>query len=119
MVDIIFQSLQINLFRRMERELAEGLGFEFIRLSYDISESSSSNLFFLEDINLGDLTLEVGKSISDDVFVTYSTPLDFQGETSLGIDYDISSSFTFSTQFDTYSLKEEDYRFKFGLEFRF
>ncbi len=119
MVDIVFQSLQINLFRRMERELAEGLGFEFINLSYDISESSSSNLFFLEDINLGDLTLEVGKSISDDVFVTYSTPLDFQGETSLGIDYEISSNFTFSTQFDTYSLKEEDYRFKFGLEFRF
>jgi len=119
MVDIIFQSLQINLFRRLERELAEGLGFEFINLSYDISESSSSNLFFLEDINLGDLTLEVGKSISDDVFVTYSTPLDFQGETSLGIDYEISSNFTFSTQFDTYSLTEEDYRFKFGLEFRF
>jgi len=119
MVDIIFQSLQINLFRRMERELAEGLGFEFIRLSYDVSEGSTNNRFFLEDINLGDLTLEVGRSISDDVFVTYSAPLDFQGETSLGIDYEISSAFTFSTQFDTYSLKEEDYRFKFGLEFRF
>lgn len=119
MLDIIFQSLQINLFRRMERGLAEGLGLEFIRFSYDISESSTSNLFFLEDLALGDLTLEVGKSIGDDIFVTYSTPLDFHGETSLGIDYEISPSFTFSTQFDTYSLKEEDYRFKFGLEFRF
>ena len=119
MLDIIFQSLQINLFRRLERGLAEGLGLEFIRFSYDISESSTSNLFFLEDMELGDLTLEVGKSISDDIFVTYSTPLDFHGETSLGIDYEISPSFTFSTQFDTYSLKEEDYRFKFGLEFRF
>jgi len=87
--------------------------------SYDISEDTHNNLFFLEDMDLGDLTLEVGKSISDEIFVTYSTPLDFTGETSLGIDYDISSSFTFSTQFDTYSLKEEDYRFKFGLEFRF
>jgi autotransporter translocation and assembly factor TamB len=119
MIDIIFQSLQINLFRRMERSLAEELGFEFIRFSYDISEDTQSNLFFLEDMDLGDLTLEVGKSITDDIFVTYSTPLDFTGETSLGIDYEISSSFTFNTQFDTYSLKEEDYRFKFGLEFRF
>jgi len=119
MIDIIFQSLQINLFRRMERSLAEGLGFEFITFSYDISENTNSNLFFLEDMNLGDLTLEVGKSITDDIFVTYSTPLDFTGETSLGIDYEISSSFTFNTQFDTYSLIEQDYRFKFGLEFRF
>ncbi len=119
MVDIIFQSLQINLFKRMERELAEGMGLEFIRFSYDTSENSGSSLFFLEDLHLGDLTLEVGKSISDDLLITYSTPLDFHGDTSLGVEYQISSDFTLSTQFDTYSLKEEDYRFKFGLEIRF
>lgn len=119
MVDIIFQSLQMNLFKRIERELAEELGLEFIRLSYDMSEDSSGNLFFLENLHLEDLTLEVGKNISDDILLTYSTPLDFHGEASLGINYEISPSFTFNTQFDTFSLKKEDYRFKFGLEFKF
>ena len=31
--------------------------------------------FFLEDLNLADLTLEVGKNIGDDLLITYSTPL--------------------------------------------
>ncbi len=119
MIDIIFQSLQINLFKRMERELAEGLGLEFFRLSYDTSGNSGSQIFFLEDLHIGDLTLEIGKSIGDDLLITYSTPLDFHGETSLGIDYQISSDFKFSTQFDTYSIRDEDYRFKFGLEINF
>jgi len=121
MVNILFQSLQTNLFKRMERELAEGLGLEFIHLSYDESVNSDDHLFFLEDLNLKDLTLEVGKMANDNLLITYSTSLDFHGEKSLGLDYQISSDFSFSTQFETYSLniKEEDYRFKFGLEIRF
>jgi len=119
MIDMLFQSLQINLFKRLNRELAEELGLEFIRLSFDASENSSGQAFFLEGLNLGDLTLEVGKNIGDDLLITYSTPLDFQGETSLGIDYQISSDFTFSTQFDAYSIRDEDYQFKFGLEIKF
>jgi hypothetical protein len=118
MVNILFQSLQINLFRRMERELAEDLGLEFIRISFNSEENADSH-FFLEDLHLADLTLEVGKNIGDDLFITYSTPLDFHGETSLSLDYQVSSDFTFSTQLETYSLKQEDYKIKFGLEIRF
>ncbi len=119
MVSILFQSLQANLFRRMERELAEGIGLEFIHLSYDNSENSDSHLFFLEDVNLEDLKLEIGKSIGDDLLITYSTSLSFRGESSLTMDYQVSSDLTFSTQFDTFSLKEEDFRIKFGVEIRF
>ena len=119
MVDIIFQSLQINLFKRMERELAEELGLEFIRFHYDMPESSSTNLFILENLHPRDLKLEIGKNFGEDVLFTYSTSLDFVSETSLSIDYQISPTFSFSTQFDSYSITEEDYRFKFGLEVRF
>jgi hypothetical protein len=121
MVNILFQSLQTNLFKRMERELAEGLGLEFIHLSYNESVNSDEHLFFLEDVNLKDLTLEIGKKANDNLLITYSTSLDFHGEKSLGMDYQISSDISFNTKFETYSLniKEEDYRFKFGLEIRF
>ncbi len=118
-VDIIFQSLQINLFKRMERGLAEGLGLEFFRLSYDLPENTNGSLFFLDDLSLGDLKLEVGKNINEDLLITYSTPLDFHGETSFGINYEISPKFTFNSQLDTFSFKENDYRFKFGLEVKF
>ena len=60
MVNIIFQSLQINLFRRFEREIAEGLGLEFLRITFN-NHRNDDSYFFLEDLNLADLTLEVGK----------------------------------------------------------
>lgn len=118
MVNIIFQSLQLNLFKRVEREIAEGLGLEFLRISFNNQENGGTH-FFLEDLHLSDLTLEVGKNIGDDLLITYSTPLDFQGETSIGLDYKLSPEFTFSTQLDAYSFKKEDYKIKFGLEIRF
>lgn len=118
MVNIIFQSLQINLFRRFEREIAEGLDLEFLRISFN-NHRNDDSYFFLEDLHLSDLTLEVGKSIGDDLLITYSTPLDFHGEASLTLDYHLSPGFTFSTQLENISLREEDYKIKFGLEFRF
>ncbi len=119
MFDIIFQSLQINLFKRMEREIADQLGLDFLRISTETLETSDNQFFLSDGLNLEDLRLEVGKSIRDDLFITYSTPLDFYGESSLSIDYQIAPDFTLNTQFDTYSLKDEDYRFKFGLEINF
>ncbi len=118
MVNIFFQSLQVNHFRRLEQEIAEGLGLEFIRISFDAQENTGS-YFFLGDLHMADLTLEIGKNIGDDLFITYSTPLDFHGEAKLGLDYKLSSDFTFSTQWETYSFKKEDYKIKFGLEIRF
>jgi len=118
MVNIIFQSLQMNLFRRIEREIAEGLGLEFLRISLNNQENGGTP-FFLEDLHLSDLTLEVGKNIGDNLLITYSTPLDFHGESSLGLDVKLAPDFTFSTQLETYSLKKEDYKIRFGLEIRF
>ncbi len=118
MANIIFQSLQLNLFKRMEREIAEGLGLEFLRISFNNHDDGSAHFFF-EDLHLSDLTLEVGKNIGDDLLITYSTPLDFHGETSISLDYKITPDFTFSTQLDTYSFEKEDYKIKFGLEIRF
>ena len=118
MVNIIFQSLQINLFRRFEREIAEGLGLEFLRITFN-NHRNDDSYFFLEDLNLADLTLEVGKNIGDDLLITYSTPLDFHGEASLTLDYKLSPEFTFSTQLENISFREEDYKIKFGLELRF
>ena len=118
MVNILFQSLQINLFRRFEREIAEGLGLEFLRISFN-NHRNDDSYFFLEDLHLADLTLEVGKNIGDDLLITYSTPLDFHGEASITLDYTLSPEFTFSTQLENISFREEDYKIKFGLEFRF
>jgi len=119
MVDIIFQSLQLNLFKRIERELADQLGLDFLRLSTDILRTSDAQSFFSESMNLEDLRLEVGKTIGDDLFITYSTPLDFNASSTISIDYQISPDFTLNTEFDTYSITDEDYRFKFGLEISF
>ncbi len=119
MVNIIFQSLQLNLFKRMERELADQLGLDFLRLSTDDLRTSDGQSFLSENMDLADLTLEVGKTIQDDLFITYSTPLDFSGSSSININYQISPDFTLNTQFDTYSITDEDYRFKFGLEISF
>ena len=102
----------------MEREIAEGLGLEFLRISFNNHDDGSAHFFF-EDLHLSDLTLEVGKNIGDDLLITYSTPLDFHGETSISLDYKITPDFTFSTQLDTYSFEKEDYKIKFGLEIRF
>ena len=119
MIDIVFQSLQMNIFKRIERELAEQLGLDLLRLSTENLMTSDSQFPLLERMNLADLTLEVGKNIREDLFVTYKTPLDFQGEKSISIDYKISSDFTFNTQFDTFSLRDDDYRFQFGLKINF
>lgn len=119
MIDIVFQSLQQNIFKRMERELAEQLGLDLLRLSTENLITSDSQFPLLERMNLADLTLEVGKNIREDLFVTYKTPLGFQGEKSFSIDYQLSSDFTFNTQFDTYSLRDDDYRFQFGLKINF
>jgi S1-C subfamily serine protease len=118
MVNILFQSLQINLFRRFEREIAEGLGLEFLRISFN-NHRNDDSYFFLEDLHLADLTLEVGKNIGDDLLITYSTPLDFHGDANLTLDYKLSPEFTFSTQLENFSFKKEDYKIKFGLELRF
>jgi len=119
MFDIIFQSLQVNLFKRIERELANQLGLDFLRLSTENIDSSDNQFFLFDGFQIEDLTLEVGKRIEDDLFITYSTPLDFQGEGSISLDYQISPDFSLNTQFDTFSLKDKDYQFKFGLEINF
>ncbi|HOR42524.1 MAG TPA: translocation/assembly module TamB domain-containing protein, partial [Atribacterota bacterium] len=118
MVGVLLQNLQLNLFNLMERKLATGLGLEFIKISYN-GESNGGSPFIFEDLHLADLTLEVGKNIGDDLFITYSTPLSFKGEKSLGMDFQLSPEFTFTTQFDTDFLKKQDYKIRFGLEIRF
>jgi len=119
MFDIIFQSLQVNLFKRIERELANQLGLDFLRLSTEKIDTTDNHFFLFDGLQIENLTLEVGKSIKDELFITYSTPLDFQGESSISIDYQISPDFSLNTQFDTFSIKNEDYQFKFGLEINF
>ncbi|GAB4116361.1 MAG: hypothetical protein Kow00103_11980 [Candidatus Caldatribacteriota bacterium] len=120
-VNIIFQSLQENILKRIEREIAGRLGLDLLRLSVDNLITSDNKTLLFEGLNLADLTLEVGKNIGEKFFITYKTPMDFQGEKSMGIDYKLSSTFSFNTQLDTYSfsLKENNYRLKFGLEFNF
>jgi len=120
-INIIFQSLQINILKRMEREIAGQLGLNLLRLSVDNLITSDNQTLLFEGLNLADLTLEVGKNVGENLFITYKTTLDFQGEKSMGINYKLSSTFSFNTQLDTYSfsLKENNYRLKFGLEFNF
>ena len=102
----------------MERKLATGLGLEFINISLN-GKNNGGSYFFLDNLQLADLTLEVGKNIGDDVFISYSTPLDFHGETSLGMDYKLSPAFTVTTQLENFSFQKEDYKIRFGLELRF
>lgn len=118
MLEVLFQSLQINLFNRIERKLATGLGLEYINISLN-GENNGGSYFLLDNLRLADLTLEVGKNIGDDVFISYSTPLDLNGETSLGMDYKLSPTFTLTTQLENFSFRKEDYKIRFGLEFKF
>lgn len=118
MLEVLFQSLQISLFNRIEHKIATGLGLEYINISLN-GENNGGSYFLLDNLRLADLTLEMGKNIGDDVFISYSTPLDFNGETSLGMDYKLSPAFTFTTQLENFSFRKEDYKIRFGLELKF
>ncbi|MDD4363426.1 MAG: translocation/assembly module TamB domain-containing protein, partial [Atribacterota bacterium] len=119
LIEILFQSIQINLLRQIESGLAQQLGLDFLRLSTENLFSDDDSIFLFEKMNLSSLKLEVGKNISDDFFISYTTPLDFQGEKIISIDYQVSSDLSLNTQFEGFSINDSDYRFKFGLNLRF
>ena len=119
MIDILFQNIQLNILRQLEREISSQLGLDLFSLSTENLFTSDNQLFIFENMNLANLRLEIGKSITEDLFVTYETPLNFQGEKSINLNYRFSPDFTLSTQFDTFSLGNSDYRFQFGFEINF
>ena len=61
----------------------------------------------------------MGKSITEDLFLTYSTSLDGFSERSLGIDYQFKPDLSFTAEINSYELEKSSTEIKMGLQFDF
>jgi len=115
--NLIFQGLSINFLRRAENQIANYLGLDFFRIETIFKENSETTPFY--DLNFKTFGIEVGKSITEDLFLTYSTSLDGFSERSLSIDYQFEPDLSFTAEINTFALEENNSEIKIGLQFEF
>ncbi|MCG2821548.1 MAG: translocation/assembly module TamB, partial [Candidatus Atribacteria bacterium] len=115
--NLIFQGLSINFLRRAENQIANYLGLDVFRIETIFKENSETTPFY--DLNFKTFGIEVGKSITEDLFLTYSTSLDGFSERSLGIDYQFKPDLSFTAEINTYELEKSGTEIKMGLQFEF
>ena len=68
--NLIFQGLSINFLRRAENQIANYLGLDVFRIETIFKENGETTPFY--DLNFKTFGIEVGKSITEDLFLTYS-----------------------------------------------
>jgi translocation and assembly module TamB len=115
--NLIFQGLSINFLRRAENQIANYLGLDIFRIETIFKENSKTTPFY--DLNFKTFGIEVGKSITEDLFLTYSTSLDGFSERSFGIDYQFKPDLSFTAEINTFALEENNSEIKIGLQFEF
>ncbi|OFW47816.1 MAG: hypothetical protein A2163_06285 [Actinobacteria bacterium RBG_13_35_12] len=115
--NLIFQGLSINFLRRAENQIANYLGLDVFRIETIFTENSETTPFY--DLNFKTFGVEVGKSITEDLFLTYSTSLDGFSEKSFSIDYQFKPDLSFTAEINTYELEKSGTEIKIGLQFEF
>jgi len=115
--NLIFQGLSINFLRRAENQIANYLGLDIFRIEAIFKENSETTPFY--DLNFRTFGIEVGKSITEDLFLTYSTSLDGISERSFSIDYQFKPDLSFTAEINTFALEENNSEIKIGLQFEF
>jgi len=115
--NLIFQGLSINFLRRAENQIANYLGLDVFRIETIFKENSETTPFY--DLNFKTFGIEVGKSITEDLFLTYSTSLDGFSERNFSIDYQFKPDLSFTAEINTFSLEENNSEIKIGLQFEF
>jgi len=115
--NLVFQGLSINFLRRAENQIANYLGLDIFRIETIFKEDSETTPFY--DLNFKTFGIEVGKSITEDLFLTYSTSLDGFSERSFSIDYQFKPDLSFTAEINTFALEENNSEIKIGLQFEF
>ncbi len=115
--NLIFQGLSINFLRRAENQIADYLGLDVFRIETIFKENSETTPFY--DLNFKTFGIEVGKNITEDLFLTYSTSLDGFSERSFSIDYQFKPDLSFTAEINTFALEENNSEIKMGLQFEF
>ena len=103
--NLIFQGLSVNFLRRAENQIANYLGLDVFRIETIFTENSETTPFY--DLKFKTFGVEVGKSITEDLFLTYSTSLDGFSKKS------------FTAEINTYELEKSGTEIKIGLQFEF
>ena len=115
--NLIFQGLSINFLRRAENQIANYLGLDVFRIETIFKENGETTPFY--DLNFKTFGIEVGKSITEDLFLTYSTSLDGFSERNFSIDYQFKPDLSFTAEINTFALEENNSEIKIGLQFEF
>ena len=115
--NLIFQGLSINFLRRAENQIANYLGLDVFRIETIFKEESEITPFY--DLNFKTFGIEVGKNITEDLFLTYSTSLDGFSERNFSIDYQFKPDLSFTAEINTFALEENNSEIKIGLQFEF
>ena len=115
--NLVFQGLSANFLRKAENQIANYLGLDFFRIEALLKEDTNITPFY--DLNFKSLGIEVGKNISEELFLTYSTTLDGISERSFGIDYQFKSDLSFNAELNTFELEKSGTEIRMGLKFGF
>ena len=115
--NLIFQGVSINFLRKAENQIANYLGLDIFRIETKFKENSETAPFY--DLSFKTFGIEVGKSITEDLFLTYSTSLDGFSERSFGLDYQYKPDLSFNAEINTYELEKSSNEIKMGLQFEF
>ncbi len=115
--NLIFQGLSINFLRRAENQIAKSLGLDVFRIETIFKENGETTPFY--DLNFKEFGLEVGKSITEDLFLSYSTSLDGFSENSFNIDYQFTPDLSFTAEINTYELEKNSTEIKMGVQLDF
>jgi len=115
--NLIFQGLSINFLRRAENQIANYLGLDLFRIETIFKENSESTPFY--DLNFKTFGIEVGKNITEDIFLTYSTSLDGYSEKNFSIDYQYKPDLSFTAEINTFALEKNNTEIKMGIQFEF
>jgi len=115
--NLIFQGLSINFLRRAENQIANYLGLDVFRIETIFKENSETTPFY--DLNFKAFEIEVGKSITEDLFLTYSTSLDGFSERNFSMDYQFKPDLSFTAEINSYELEKSGTEIKMGLQFEF
>ncbi len=115
--NLIFQGLSINFLRKAENQIAKSLGLDVFRIETIFKENGEITPFY--DLNFKTFGIEVGKSITEDLFLTYSTSLDGFSERSFSMDYQFKPDLSFTAEINTYEQEKSGTGIKIGLQFEF
>lgn len=101
----------------LKNQIANYLGLDVFRIETIFKENGETTPFY--DLNFKTFGIEVGKSITEDLFLTYSTSLDGFSERNFSMDYQFKPDLSFTAEINTFELEKSGSEIKIGLQFEF